>query len=53
MAITLGPGGILIPYFNLLKFGLGGRQGNGKQMFSWVHIEDTCRMIEWIFNMKI
>jgi uncharacterized protein len=50
MAITLGPGGILIPYFNLLKFGLGGRQGNGKQMFSWVDIEDTCRMIEWIFN---
>ena len=48
MAITLGPGGILIPYFNLLKFGLGGKQGSGKQMYSWVHIEDTCRMIEWI-----
>lgn len=48
MAITLGTGGVLIPYFNLLKFGLGGKQGNGKQMFSWVHIEDTCRMIEWI-----
>ncbi|MBS1655442.1 MAG: DUF1731 domain-containing protein, partial [Bacteroidetes bacterium] len=52
MAITLGPGGILIPYFNLLKFGLGGKQGNGKQMYSWVHIEDTCRMIEWIFDHK-
>jgi uncharacterized protein len=50
MAITIGPGGILIPYFNLLKFGLGGRQGNGKQMYSWVHIEDTCRMIEWIYE---
>ena len=24
MAITLGPGGVMIPYFNLLKFGLGG-----------------------------
>ena len=48
MAITLGPGGILIPYFNLLKFGLGGKQGNGQQMYSWIHIEDTCRMIEWI-----
>ena len=47
MAITLGPGGVLIPYFNLLKFKLGGAQGNGKQMFSWIHIEDTCRMIEW------
>ncbi len=48
MAITLGPGGVLIPYFNLLKFGLGGRQGDGHQMFSWVHAEDSCRMIEWI-----
>lgn len=50
MAITIGPGGILIPYFNLLKFGLGGKQASGKQMYSWVHIEDTCRMIEWVFG---
>lgn len=50
MAITLGSGGVLIPYFNLLKFGLGGRQGSGKQMYSWVHIEDTCRMIEWLYE---
>ena len=48
MAITLGPGGVLIPYFNLLKFGLGGKQGSGKQMYSWIHIEDSCRMIDWI-----
>ena len=48
MAITLGPGGVLIPYFNLLKLGLGGKQGSGKQMYSWIHIKDTCRMIEWI-----
>jgi uncharacterized protein len=50
MAITLGAGGVMIPYFNLLKFGLGGRQGNGKQMYSWVHVTDTCRIIEWLFN---
>lgn len=48
MAITLGAGGVLIPYFNLLKFGLGGRQGSGNQLFSWIHSTDTCRMIEWI-----
>ena len=50
MAITLGAGGVLIPYFNLLKFGLGGKQGTGKQMYSWIHVEDTCRMIEWLFE---
>jgi uncharacterized protein (TIGR01777 family) len=53
MAITLGPGGVLIPYFNLLKFGLGGKQGDGKQMFSWVHVVDTCRMIEWIYSQSL
>lgn len=52
MAITLGAGGVIIPYFNLLKFGLGGRQGSGRQMYSWVHAEDTCRMIEWIYDHK-
>lgn len=52
MAITLGAGGVLIPYFNLLKYGLGGSQGNGRQMFSWIHIEDLCRMIEWIDGKK-
>ena len=52
MAVTLGPGGILVPFFNLLKFGLGGKQASGKQKFSWVHIEDTCRMIEWIWDHK-
>lgn len=52
MAITLGSGGVLIPYFNLLKFGLGGRQGSGNQMYSWVHAKDTCRMIEWIYDHK-
>lgn len=46
-AITLGEGGVIVPYFNLLKFGLGGRQGSGNQMYSWVHVEDVCRVVEW------
>ena len=52
MAITLGAGGVMTPYFNLLKFGLGGKQGSGKQMYSWVYVEDTCRMIDWIAGHK-
>lgn len=52
MAITIGPGGILIPFFNLVKFGLGGRQGNGEQRFSWIHIDDLCRIIEWTNEHK-
>ena len=47
-AITLGSGGVMIPYLNLLKLGLGGHQGDGDQRYSWVHIDDVCRVIEWI-----
>lgn len=49
-AITLGNGGVITPYLNLCKFGSGGKHGNGKQMFSWVHIEDLARMIEWLYE---
>lgn len=52
MAIALGNGGVMVPYFALLKFGLGGPQGNGRQMYSWVHIEDVCRSIEWLYDHK-
>jgi uncharacterized protein len=51
-AITLGKGGVITPYLNLCKFGLGGSQGTGQQMFSWVHIEDVCRFIEWLYYNK-
>lgn len=49
IAITLGPnGGVMIPFRNMVKMGLGGKQGNGKQMFSWLHIEDLARIIDFI-----
>jgi len=32
----------------LARKGLGGRYGTGKQMVSWVHIEDWLRAIDWI-----
>ncbi len=48
MAIALGEGGVMIPYLNLCKFGLGGRQGTGKQMYSWVHVEDVCRVMDYM-----
>lgn len=50
IAITLGTGGVIVPYLHLLKFGLGGRQGSGRQMYSWVHIEDLCRVVRWVYE---
>jgi uncharacterized protein (TIGR01777 family) len=49
IAIVLGAGGGVIgPYTNLVRYGLGGRQGSGNQMFSWIHIEDLYRVILFI-----
>ncbi|SNZ13971.1 hypothetical protein SAMN05421503_2181 [Terribacillus aidingensis] len=46
IAIVLGKdGGVMTPYKNLVKFGFGGNQGTGKQMFSWIHIEDLYQII--------
>jgi len=56
IAIVLGKdGGVMTPFVNLVKYGLGGRQGNGKQMFSWLHIEDLYRVINFVLvneNLK-
>ncbi len=49
IAIVLGKdGGVIKPFTNLVKWGLGGKQGNGKQMFSWLHIEDLYQMVLFI-----
>jgi uncharacterized protein (TIGR01777 family) len=49
--ITIGKdGGVMKPYVNLVKYGLGGVQGNGKQMFSWIHIEDLFRVIRFVMK---
>ncbi len=49
MAIVLGPdGGVIHPFKNLVRFGLGGIQGNGKQYFSWIHIEDLFQIIQFL-----
>ena len=50
MAIVLGHGGVLVPYSWLARLGVGGRHGNGRQMFSWIHIDDVLSIVEWIFD---
>lgn len=49
IAIVLGKGGgVMTPYRNLVKFGLGGVQGSGKQKFSFIHIEDLFNIIQFL-----
>ncbi|MBM7621584.1 uncharacterized protein (TIGR01777 family) [Bacillus tianshenii] len=53
IAIVLGKdGGVMIPFKNLVKFGFGGVQGPGNQMFSWIHIEDVHQIILFLQKRK-
>lgn len=53
ISIVLGKdGGVMNPYMNLVRFGLGGKQGPGQQMFSWIHIEDLYRIIQFLQENK-
>lgn len=51
ISIALGSnGGIIKPYRNLVRFGLGGKQGSGNQMVSWIHSEDLYRIILFLHS---
>jgi hypothetical protein len=51
IAIVLGKqGGAIPPLLALTKLGLGGRQGSGKQMVSWIHENDFVRCAEWLIE---
>ena len=55
MAIVLGDGSALTPLLALARVGLGGTQYGGKtrggrQMFSWIHIDDVYRAVRFIQN---
>ncbi|MGZ3837574.1 MAG: TIGR01777 family oxidoreductase [Flavisolibacter sp.] len=49
MAIVLGKqGGVMDPLKRLVRLGLGGKQGSGQQMFSWIHLEDVFGIISFL-----
>lgn len=35
---------------NLVKLGMGGKQGDGEQYVSWIHEQDVALSIEWLFQ---
>ena len=47
-------GGALVEFKKSLRMGIAAILGNGKQMISWIHIEDLCRMfIHAVENPKL
>jgi uncharacterized protein (TIGR01777 family) len=50
-SIVLGNNGGAFPKLRMItKLGLGGRQGRGNQMVSWIHIDDFCKAVQWIIQ---
>lgn len=54
LGIVLGKnGGMLKKLIPLFKMGLGGRIGNGKQYFSFIHIKDILTVIDLALSKKL
>lgn len=50
-SIVLGKkGGAFPKLLQITKLGLGGIQGKGYQMVSWIHVDDFCRAVEFVIN---
>ncbi len=45
-------GGALKTMFLPFRFGLGGRIGHGRQMMSWIHIDDLLRSVDHVIRKK-
>jgi len=53
-SIVLGKsGGAFVPIKKLAQFGMGGKQGNGKQFISWIHEKDFARSVEFIIENEM
>lgn len=50
MTMSPSPGGIFDVLLGLVRRGLGGRSGDGRQYVSWVHHEDFVRAIYWLID---
>jgi uncharacterized protein len=51
-AMTLSPdaGGVFDTMLGLVRRGLGGRAGNGRQYLSWIHYEDFVAAVRWLID---
>jgi uncharacterized protein (TIGR01777 family) len=49
-AMVMSPdrGGVFDTLLTLIRFGLGGRAGDGRQYVSWIHDQDFIRAIDWL-----
>ncbi|GGI28145.1 TIGR01777 family oxidoreductase [Pedobacter mendelii] len=51
MGIVMGrKDGAFPRLLNLVKVGMGGKQGAGEQYVSWIHEQDVARSVEWLIE---
>ena len=50
--MTMSPdrGGVFDVLVGLVRHGLGGRHGNGRQYMSWIHESDFIRALYWLID---
>lgn len=46
-------GGALVEMAKPIRFGFGAPLASGKQYMSWIHIEDLCRLFEFMLHNKV
>ena len=51
-ALVMSPdrGGVFDTLLTLVRYGLGGRSGDGRQYISWIHDQDFIRSILWLIE---
>jgi hypothetical protein len=52
IAFSPTPGSAFGVMSNLVRLGLGGRQGNGRQFVSWIHETDLARAVEFLIDRE-
>ncbi len=48
MTMSPGRGGVFDVLLGLVRHGLGGTSGDGRQFVSWIHDEDFVRAVRWL-----
>jgi hypothetical protein len=48
IVMSLGSGGAFDILLRLVRYGLGGQAGNGRQFVSWIHDNDLVRAVYWL-----
>ncbi|MCE3228753.1 MAG: epimerase family protein [Bacteroidetes bacterium] len=51
ISLVMGNEGGVFPVLKkVVGRGLGGKMGNGRQQVNWIHVQDFCRIIEWMID---